>query len=78
MILNDGSEELLKGCLIVNGTFQFPESVKYPSIPCYIDKKDFLALMGKCLLTGPEYTLAKNQGCELNILSAFYIPPTVE
>jgi hypothetical protein len=32
-------DELLNGYLIVNAIFKFPDSVKYPSIPCYIDKK---------------------------------------
>lgn len=33
-------------------------------------------LQGKCLLTGPEYILARNQNCEFTFKSAFYIPPT--
>jgi len=33
-------------------------------------------LTGDCLLTGPEYLLARNQNCEINIKSAYYIPPT--
>jgi hypothetical protein len=32
-------EQLLNGYLIVIAHFEFPSSVKYPSIPCYIDKK---------------------------------------
>lgn len=36
--LDDWStEDFLRGYLLVNGTFQFPETVKYPSIPCYVD-----------------------------------------
>ena len=31
-------EKYAKGYLIVNTKFEFPENVKYPSIPCYIDK----------------------------------------
>lgn len=30
-------EELLRGYLIIKGYFKFPETVKYTSIPCYID-----------------------------------------
>lgn len=33
-------------------------------------------LQGKCLLTGPEYLLARNQKCEFVFKSAFYIPPS--
>ena len=69
-------EDLLKGYIILNGTFKFPDNTKYPSIPCYIDKTTTVyPLFGTCLLTGPEYILAKNQGCSINIISAFYIPP---
>jgi len=32
------NEQLLNGYLIVNGDFNFTTTVKYPSIPCYIDK----------------------------------------
>jgi hypothetical protein len=32
------NEQLLKGYLIVNGSFQYPKNVKDPSIPCYVDK----------------------------------------
>lgn len=71
------TEELLRGYLIVNGTFTFPNCVKYPSIPCYIDSTTTLYPQnGNCLLTGPEYLLAKNQGCKIKIKSAYYIPPT--
>ena len=31
-----------------------------------------------CLLTGPEYILAKKQGCNIEMNSVFYIPPTEE
>lgn len=69
----------MTGYLIVNGTFKFPTTVKYPSIPCYIDETTTIyPLEGSCLLTGPEYLLAKNQGCVIDIKSIFYIPPKTE
>jgi hypothetical protein len=51
--------------------------VKYPSIPCYIDKNATVyPLKGdNAFLTGPEYLLAKQQACTFEFLSAFYIPP---
>lgn len=68
--------DFLKGYLIVNASFKFAKGVKYPSIPCYIDKNSTVyPLEGTGLLTGPEYLLAKKQGCEIEIKSAFYIPP---
>ena len=76
-VLKLTEKELLKGYLIVNGSFDFPATIKYPSIPCYIDSTTTVyPLRGKCLLTGPEYLLAKNQGCKIKITSAFYIPPS--
>lgn len=32
------ADDFLKGYLIVNADFEFPQNVKYPSIPSYIDK----------------------------------------
>lgn len=61
---------------MVNANFSFPSDVKYPSIPCYIDKTTTVyPLSGNGFLTGPEYILALNQGCKINIKSAFYIHP---
>ena len=66
----------MTGYLIINGDFEFPSNVKYPSIPCYIDKTSTVyPLSGSCYLTGPEYVLALRQGCEIDIKSAFYIHP---
>lgn len=68
--------DLLRGYLIVNARFNFPKNVKYPSIACYVDETTTVyPLTGECLVTGPEYLLALNQGCEFTIKSAFYIPP---
>lgn len=69
-------EQFLRGYLIVNADFEFPKSVKYPSIPCYIDKTTTVyPLTGSCFVTGPEYWLALRQGCKFSIKSAFYIQP---
>ena len=59
------------------GTFKITKSVKYPSIPIYIDKTSTVdTLEGSfcCLLTGPEYIIAKQQGCNIEIKSAFLYP----
>ena len=71
------NEQFLKGYLIINGSFKFPEDTKYPSIPCYLDKTTTVyPLQGVCVLTGPEFLLARTQKCEVRIKSAFYIPET--
>jgi hypothetical protein len=73
------SEQLLKGYLILYTTFKFLNDVKYPSIPCYVDENTTVyPLEGTCLITGPEYILAKNQGCEFDVKSVYFIPPTEE
>ena len=60
----------------MNCNFKFPTTVKYPSIPCYIDNTTTVyPLTGSSFLTGPEYVLAKRQGCVFDIKSAFYIEP---
>jgi hypothetical protein len=68
-------EEILYSYIIIKVKFSFPESVKYPSIPCYIDESTTVyPLKGEAILIGAEYLLAKNQGCELEIFEIFYIP----
>lgn len=45
---------------MVNCDFEFPSNVKYPSIPCYVDKTTTVyPLKGTAFLTGPEFLLAK-------------------
>lgn len=71
------AEELLSGYLIAHCEFKFPDDVKYPSIPVYIDKATTVyPLSGQAMLTGPEILLARNQKCSIKYISVFYIPPT--
>lgn len=70
------NEQILSGFLIVNADFIFPDNVKFPSIPCYIDKTSTVyPLQGNAYLTGAEYLLALRQKCNINIKSAFHIEP---
>jgi hypothetical protein len=67
-------EQILSGYLIAYVNFIFPIHVKYPSIPCYIDKTTTVyPLTGTAYLTGPEFLLAKNQGCTFKINLVFHI-----
>lgn len=60
---------------IIKGTFKFPENVKYPSIPCFLDETTTVyPLEGECFLTGAEYVLAEEQGCEIEFQEIYYIP----
>lgn len=70
---------LIYSYIIVKGTFKFPDSVKYPSIPMYIDETTTVyPQTGLCNLTGAEYLLARNQGCEIVISSIIEIPFSIE
>jgi hypothetical protein len=70
-------EKYLNSYILIKGYFNFPNNTKYPSIPCYIDgtcTATVYPLSGQCFLTGPEYYLAKLQGCEIQIDSIIYTP----
>ena len=76
-VLNMSDDDLMKGYLVCNANFKFPEDTKYPSIPCFVDDTTTVyPLQGEALISGPEFLLAKNQKCCIEIKSAFYIPPT--
>ena len=67
-------EDLLYSYIIIKGKFSFPKTVKFPSIPCFVDK-DTTAypLSGECVLTGAEYIVARNQGCEFRLSDIYYM-----
>lgn len=68
-------EELLFSYTIIKGTFKFPKTVKFPSIPCHINESTTVyPLEGSCILTGAEYLLAKNQGCEITVQECYRVP----
>lgn len=72
-------DEILYSYVIIVGTFKFPGSVKYPSIPCFVDETTTVyPLTGSCTLTGAEYLLAKSQGCELKISEIVWLPVSQE
>lgn len=69
-------EKILNSYMVINCTFGFPDTVKYPSIPCYVDETTTVyPLNGSAILTGPEYILARNQGCNINIKEDVYMIP---
>lgn len=68
-------KELIYSYIIIKCSFKFKETVKYPSIPCYLDETTTVyPLEGNGLLTGAEYVLAKKQGCKFQISEIYYIP----
>lgn len=68
-------EDIINSYLVINCTFKFPDTVKYPSIPCYVDETTTVyPLNGEAVLTGPEYILARNQSCVINITEIYRVP----
>lgn len=68
-------EELLFSYTIIKGTFKFPKTVKYPSIPCHLNETTTVyPLEGSCILTGAEYLLAKNQGAAITVKECYRVP----
>jgi hypothetical protein len=69
------SKNIFSNYVIIKAKFEFPKNIKYPSIPCYLDGTTTVyPLKGKSLLTGPEYLLAKKQGCIIDIEYLILIP----
>ena len=67
--------ELLFSYTIVKCSFEFPSTVKYPSIPVYVNETSTVyPLKGEAYLTGAEFILARNQGCEIQIFEIYHIP----
>ena len=72
---NLSAEELVFSYIIIHTDFEFPNSIKYPSIPCFVDENcTIFPLSGSCVLTGAEYLLAKSQGCKFDIHDIHLIP----
>lgn len=74
--IDDWTHDLfLDNYVIVKGSFEFPSNVKYPSIPCFVDEViTVYPLKGSCILTGPEYLVALNQGAEFSLDTVLIIP----
>lgn len=68
-------ESILYSYIVIKCKFEFPDSIKYPSIPCYADNETTVyPLKGEAVLTGAEYLLAKSQECIIEIIEIFKVP----
>lgn len=68
-------DKLIYNYFLIEAKFLFPEETKFPSIPCFVDQTTTVYPMtGDCFLTGPEFVLAKNQGCKLTLKRVIMIP----
>lgn len=74
-LIKMSEEEVLYSYLIIRADFEFPSSVKYPSIPCSVNEVcTVYPLQGRCVITGSEYLLAKSQGCKFVFEDVYLIP----
>ena len=66
---------MLKSYTVIKCDFNFPNSVKYPSILVYVNETTTIyPQSGKgVILTGVEYLLAKSQNCEIIIKEVYSI-----
>jgi hypothetical protein len=67
-------EYILFSFIVINCSFEFPNNVKYLSIPVYMNENTTVyPLRGESVLIGSEYLLAKNQKCALEIQEIYKI-----
>jgi len=67
--------EMINSYTILLVDFEFPESVKYPSIPCNIDETTTAyPLKGSSAITSLDYLVALKQGVKFNIKEVYYTP----
>jgi hypothetical protein len=60
---------------ILSVDFEFPYTVKYPSIPCNLDETTTVyPLKGSSLITSLDYLVAMKQGVKFKIKDVYYTP----
>jgi hypothetical protein len=68
-------EDLISDYIVMEVKFTFPDNIKYPSIACNVDQDvSAYTLQGHSVITGIEYFLAKQQGCDITLLNGCRIP----
>ena len=67
--------DIVNSYTILDVKFEFPEGVKYPSIPCNVDEgSTSYPLSGRSYITGLDYLVAKKQGAKFTILEVYRTP----
>lgn len=68
-------EDRFNSYTVLNVNFEFPESVKYPSIPCNVDENTTVyPLKGSSIITAMEEMVARRQGATIKIKDIYHIP----
>jgi hypothetical protein len=74
-LMKMSDSDILYSYIIIKTSFEFSSDVKYPSIPCFMDKDIIVyPLKGKAILTGSEYLIARNIGCKFTVNGIYLIP----
>jgi hypothetical protein len=56
-------------------TFKHKENIKFPVFGVKVNTDDTIySKEGQTFITGPEYVVAKNIGCNIHVISGLYIP----
>lgn len=68
--------DLLYSYTVLKVNFKFPDDVKFPNIPVFVDKDTTVyPLEGEAILTYAEYVTAQRMGCDFKrIMEIFHIP----
>lgn len=74
-VLDMDDEKLILNYISLDVEFKFPKDIKYPSIPTRVDDNiDIYPLEGRSTITGSEYLVAKEMGCDLFVKDGVMIP----
>lgn len=69
------NEDFIYNYILLEVKFKFKEDTKFPNIPCFVDNDtDAYVLEGESIITGPEYLVAKQNGCDIKIKGGVLIP----
>lgn len=68
--------DLLYSYTVLKVVFKFPDDVKFPNIPVFVDKDTTVyPLEGEAVLTYAEYLTAQRMGCDFKVIKEiFHIP----
>ena len=61
-------DDLLFNYVVIDVEFEFDKGVVYPNIPVRVDDNvDVYPMKGRSVVTGPEFLVARNSGCKLDV-----------
>lgn len=68
-------KRMINSYTILSVDFEFPDSIKYPSIPCDVEEGvNCYPLKGSAIITSLDYLVALKQGADITIKEGYTIP----